>query len=162
MLRRTAAETGGRLFEFELQLGPRGKVPAAHLHPEQQERFTVLEGTVQFKVSGRSVLATPGQVVTVPAGSSHSFANLHDRPARVLVEVRPALAMESLLETAAALGARPRPLDLVLFLAEFAREVRPPVVPRVTGALARASARAATTLGLGRRYRGLRAPDRSP
>jgi hypothetical protein len=42
---RTARDTDGRLLEFDLQLAAGGKVPGAHVHPEQEERFRVLEGT---------------------------------------------------------------------------------------------------------------------
>jgi hypothetical protein len=55
----------------------------------------------------------------------------------VLVQVRPALAMERLFETVVALAEEgrcmssgmPKPLDLALFAREFRREVRAPFPP---------------------------------
>ena len=138
---RTAAETGGELFAFELFLRPGAKVPAAHVHPEQQERFTVLEGRVRFRLGMRFRTALPGDRVTVTVGTSHSFANPGPRAAHLLVEVRPALHMEEALIAAAELPGAGRqrhrlsfPLRVALFLQEFDREVAVPLVP---GALAR-------------------------
>jgi hypothetical protein len=60
-----------------------------------------------------------------------------DEPAIVRVRVTPALRMEELFETVAALAAEgrtlpsgmPRPLDLALFMREFEQEVAAPVAP---------------------------------
>ena len=68
-------------------------------------------------------------MVTVPAGVSHKFENGGDETAHVRVQVRPALKMEQLFETAVALAnegrttskGMPKPLDLALFVREFAR-----------------------------------------
>src|SRR5688572_25782877 len=53
-------------LEFELQLAPDGKVPGAHVHPEQEERFHVLEGTMKFRLGLRTIVAGPGETVIVP------------------------------------------------------------------------------------------------
>ncbi len=162
---RTAAETGGELFSFELFLKAGGRVPAAHAHPEQQERFTVLEGRVRFRVGIHSRLARAGDTMTVPAGTSHSFANVGTHTAHLLVEVRPALQMEELLATGAELaqtnGRRrqfPAPLDLALFLQEFRREVAVPVLPAaLVKAIVAPLAWLARSRGLDASYRSLRA-----
>jgi quercetin dioxygenase-like cupin family protein len=130
--RRTAAETGGELLEFDVALTPDGHVPGKHVHPEQEERFTVTSGRMRFTKGREKVVAEPGDVVVVPAGTPHKFENAGDEPASARVEVRPALRMEELLETAMALAAAgrttsrglPKPLDLALFTREFEREVR--------------------------------------
>jgi len=41
VIRQTAAQTGGRMLAFDLFLPPGGHVPAGHVHPVQEERFTV-------------------------------------------------------------------------------------------------------------------------
>jgi quercetin dioxygenase-like cupin family protein len=135
---RSAAETGGQVLDWELRLAPGGRVPSSHAHPEQQETFTVLEGTMRFRVGWRRIIAGPGQRVLVLPGTVHHFANAGPVTARVVVESRPALRMQELLETAAALAqgqhaarrALPRPLDLALFMTEFEREVAAPYLPR--------------------------------
>jgi hypothetical protein len=111
-------------------------VPSSHAHPEQEERFTVLEGRMRFRVGWRRLVAGPGDVVTVPPGTVYRFANAGPGPARVAVRTTPALGMADLLAVAAALArdqqaagrARPRLLDLALFMGTFDREVR--VLPR--------------------------------
>src|SRR4051794_28724173 len=50
----TARDTGGELLEFELKLTPDGHVPGAHVHPEQEERFHVLVGTMRFPAGDAS------------------------------------------------------------------------------------------------------------
>jgi quercetin dioxygenase-like cupin family protein len=165
-IRATAADSGGRVLEWELLLAPGGKVPSSHAHPEQEECFTVLAGRMRFRMGGRRIMAGPGDTVRIPPGTVHHFANASGQPARVAVQTTPALSMQGLLETAAALAqdqhaaARRLPslLDLALFMREFEREVRAPYVP---AALVRAVIRPAAWLagqcGLDSRYRRLRA-----
>ena len=74
-------------------------MPGAHVHPEQEERFHVLEGTMKFRMGLRRIVAEAGDTVVVPAGRVHRFANGGDSTARCRVEVVPALDMEHLLET---------------------------------------------------------------
>jgi quercetin dioxygenase-like cupin family protein len=132
VVRQSAAETGGELLAFDLFLAPGGRVPSSHVHPEQEECFTVLEGRMRFRIGLRSRLVGPGETVRVRPGAVHAFANVGRGRAHLLVEVRPALNTEEMLGAAAGLD-RPlqRPLQLALFLREFGREVRPPVVPAI-------------------------------
>jgi quercetin dioxygenase-like cupin family protein len=134
---RTSADTGGELLELELELAADGRVPGAHVHPEQEERFHVLEGTMRFRLGMRAIVAQAGDTVVVPAGRVHKFSNGGDRPARVRVEVAPALDTEELLCTTAELAheghvmpsGMPKPLHLALFVQRFRREVRAPFPP---------------------------------
>jgi quercetin dioxygenase-like cupin family protein len=130
--RKTAADTGGEVLAIDLELGADGHVPGMHVHPIQEERFEVTKGTMRFKLGGKKVIARAGDVVVVPPGVRHKFANAGDDEAGARVEVRPALRMEQLFETAVALAEEgrttrkglPKPLDLALFAREFDREVR--------------------------------------
>jgi quercetin dioxygenase-like cupin family protein len=137
--RTTAAQTNGELVAIDLELPPGGRVPGPlHLHPLQEERFEVVNGTMRFRLRRERIVAGPGEVVVVPAGVPHDFANHADQVALVRVEVRPALKMEQLFETAVALaeqgrtmlGGIPRPLDLALFTREFEEEVQAAFPPR--------------------------------
>jgi quercetin dioxygenase-like cupin family protein len=134
---RTAAETDGELLEIELTLSPDGSVPGAHVHPEQEERFHVLEGKMKFRLGMKTIVAEPGDTVVVPKGRVHRFKNAGDGPARARVEVVPALDMEQLFETTAELAhegsvtrkGMPKPLHLALFVRRYEREVRAPFPP---------------------------------
>jgi mannose-6-phosphate isomerase-like protein (cupin superfamily) len=131
--RTTAAESGGELLAIDLELAPGGRVPGGlHVHPLQEERFEVVSGRMRFPMRREIIFAGPGDVLVVPAGVPHSFANAGDENALVRVEVRPALKMEQLFETAVALAEEgrtmlngiPKPLELALFTREFEQEVQ--------------------------------------
>ena len=163
----TAADTGGRLLAFDLEVAPGGRVPAAHVHPTQEERFDVVHGTMRFRKGLRTVTAEAGDSIVVPAGTSHRFANVGDEPARVLVRVQPALKMEQLFETVVALAREgrtfgngmPKPLELALFMRHFGEEVRVPVAPGLVRAVMWPLAWMAKRRGLDRRYRSIELPD---
>jgi quercetin dioxygenase-like cupin family protein len=78
----TSRDTAGEMLEIELELSPDGHVPGAHVHPEQEERFHVLEGEMKFRLGMRTIVAGPGDSVVVPAGRVHCFANNGDSAAR--------------------------------------------------------------------------------
>ena len=163
----TIAETGasGDALVWELRLAPGGRVPSSHVHPRQEERFTVREGCLRFRVGWRRVLAGPGDAVVVPPGKSHHFANPGAVPVRAEVRTSPALGMADLLETAAALAREqhaagrtlPRLADTALFMRDFEAEVAAPVMAGVVRRAARALAAVAERHGPGIRYRHLRA-----
>jgi quercetin dioxygenase-like cupin family protein len=157
----TSADTGGQLLEFDLVVDPHGRVPGGHVHPGQQESFEVLQGLMRFRKGLRAVTAGPGDRVVVEPGTYHRFANAGDEPAIVRVRVTPALRMEELFETVAALAAEgrtlpsgmPKPLDLALFMREFADEVAAPVAPGLARAVMAPLAAVGQRRGLATRYR---------
>ena len=163
--RKTAADTTGALLEIDLELTPDGHVPGAHVHPEQEERFHVLDGTMKFRLGLRTILASAGESVVVPAGRMHKFSNHGDQPARARVEVVPALDMEELLRTTTQLAhegkvmrsGMPKPLHLALFVKRFRREVRAPFPPAwVVRAMMAPLAALARVRGHAARYETLR------
>ena len=135
--RRTSTDTNGELLEFDLTLAADGSVPGAHVHPEQEERFVVHHGTVQFRLGMKRIVAGPGDTVVVPKGRVHAFKNVGGEDAKVRVQVTPALDMEQLFETTVALAeagatnrkGMPKPIHLALFVRRFRREVRAPFPP---------------------------------
>jgi quercetin dioxygenase-like cupin family protein len=157
----TASESGGELLEFDLVVEPHGRVPGGHVHPGQQESFQVRTGIIRFRKGLKTVTAGPGQTVVVEPGIYHRFANAGDEPAIVRVRVTPALRMEDLFETVAALAAEgrtlpsgmPRPLDLALFMREFTGEVAAPLAPGLVRAVMTPLAAIGERRGLAARYR---------
>jgi quercetin dioxygenase-like cupin family protein len=130
----TGAETGGRLLAFDLYLPPGGHVPASHVHPEQEERFTVLEGRMRFRIGGRTLHAGPGETLAIEAGRAHWFGNPGPQTAHAHVEVRPALRMEEMFAATSGAGhlpgtRLPSPYDLAAILLDFRREVAVPHMP---------------------------------
>jgi len=137
--RATTADTDGALVAIDLELPPHRRVPGGlHVHPRQFERFEVVNGTMRFRLGRKRIFAGPGDVVVVPPGIAHDFANAGEDIALVRVDIEPALKMEQLFETAVDLAERgrtmlggiPRPLDLALFTREFEDEVQAAFPPR--------------------------------
>jgi quercetin dioxygenase-like cupin family protein len=135
VIRTSGAETNGKLLVFDLFLPPGKQVPSRHTHPIQEERFTILAGTMRFRLGWRSILATSSDTIVIPPGVAHWFGNPGPEVVHARVEVRPALHMEELFTTAASIetGAHDsirhqvRKLAAVAhLLIEFQREVAVP------------------------------------
>lgn len=77
----------------------RGGAPApAHLHPDQEEVFHVLSGSVRTSVEGEVRTLSEGEMLVVPAGTLHEFGGDADEPARVRWEMRPPLRTREFFE----------------------------------------------------------------
>jgi quercetin dioxygenase-like cupin family protein len=134
---RTSRETDGEAVLVETIVRPDGFVAAAHLHPNQAERFEVLEGRLGLRVDDQELLAEPGDIVTVEPGTPHRFWNAGETEARFLCEVSPALEFESLIETMFRLAAEgktnrkgmPNPLRLAVIARSHFETVRLPFPP---------------------------------
>jgi Cupin domain len=122
---------------LETFVKPDGFVAAAHVHPYQEERFEILDGSVGFMLGGKEFVAGPGEKLTVPAGTPHHFWNAGEEEARFVCEVRPALQFEQLIETMFALAAdgktnekgMPNPLRLAVIANATFDTVRLPFPP---------------------------------
>jgi mannose-6-phosphate isomerase-like protein (cupin superfamily) len=129
----TAAETGGELLEYELEFVPSGFAARDHLHPHQEERHEVLEGSLGIVTDGRERTLNPGDVQIVPTGKRHRIYATQQAPIRARFASRPALDSEVLLETLFGLArdgkvgksGNPSPLQLAVIFDEFAELGRP-------------------------------------
>ena len=137
VFRKTSRETNGDAVMLEAFVKANGFVAAAHVHPHQEERFQILRGTVGFRLGREKIVAGPGQRVTVPAGTAHTFWNAGDNEAHFVCEVRPALQFEQLIETMFGLAAdgktnrkgMPNPLRLAVIARHHFDDVRLPFPP---------------------------------
>lgn len=77
-------ETAGAYSVSEWTLQPRSPGPGEHVHPDADDAFYVLEGTVTFILDGKTVEAPAGSFVLAAAGVRHDFGNRTDAPARLL------------------------------------------------------------------------------
>ena len=96
-------ENGTEVLLVEDWVEPGGDVPP-HLHPEQEERFLVLEGEVTFTIGREKKRLLAGGTAIVPPGTRHAFRNTGDTTAHMRVRVRPARDLEDFLSDTAALG----------------------------------------------------------
>jgi quercetin dioxygenase-like cupin family protein len=90
----------GDVLNVELWVDPGGGV-TPHVHPAIEERFTVLEGEIEFLVGRR--WQRLGEAV-VPPGTRHAFRNRSDKPAHMTTVVTPAMELEEFLTDVAELS----------------------------------------------------------
>lgn len=129
----TAAETAGAYLEWEDHFPAGHDRVAAHVHPEMEERWCVLEGQMQFEIDGQRTTAQAGDVVVAPAGVAHRGWNDGAGPARLLVRMTPPRRWDEVIERLFALAesgrtdsrGTPSRDDLVALLREFPAEIRP-------------------------------------
>jgi mannose-6-phosphate isomerase-like protein (cupin superfamily) len=74
----------------EATYAPDGEKPPTHLHPQQDEHFEVLAGTVRVELDGAVREYGPGEAFDVPRGTSHRMSNDGTVPARVAWTTSPA------------------------------------------------------------------------
>ncbi len=82
-----------------------GGVITEHVHPHQEERFTITSGEARFTVNGRERRARAGETLLVPAGVPHSEGNPGTGDIEGIVELRPALRAKEWHEALAGLVA---------------------------------------------------------
>jgi mannose-6-phosphate isomerase-like protein (cupin superfamily) len=102
------------LLDAEWQ--PNSTEPIPHLHPGQDERFEVHEGTLTAVVGGEERVLGAGDVLEIPRGTVHKMWNAGDGVARASWRVTPTLKTEEMFRTIAAGGV---PDFLERFSAEF-------------------------------------------
>jgi quercetin dioxygenase-like cupin family protein/uncharacterized protein YndB with AHSA1/START domain len=89
-VRKTAAETGGELFEMDVVGRPQGFIAQPHVHTRQTERLEVIEGSLELKIGRHKHLLGPGEAMDVPPGASHRQRAGDGGPGRVRIQERPA------------------------------------------------------------------------
>jgi quercetin dioxygenase-like cupin family protein len=95
---RPSAETDGAYVEMEFVLPPGCVPPPPHVHPQQVEEYTVLEGSFEVVVDGTWSTLGPGQSASVPRGALHTFRNRSGAAVRVRNWHRPAMRFEEYIE----------------------------------------------------------------
>ena len=134
----TAEDTAEELVRFHWCSLPGGAI-TEHVHPHQEDRFSIVAGEAHFTLDGEPRVAGPGETIVVAAGVRHSEANPGTVEIEGLVELRPALNSRQMHEAFAGLasegrttsrGAPKNPLQLGATLWHFRRENRvtsPPI-----------------------------------
>jgi quercetin dioxygenase-like cupin family protein len=85
----TGAETGGAFFMAETWVAPGGG-PPPHVHSREDESFYVQQGTLALQVGGKALNASTGDFIHIPRGTVHSFKNVGEETAKLLVVATPA------------------------------------------------------------------------
>ena len=99
VIRQGTEDTASGNLIVDLYVRPGGAVIGEHLHPNIEERLTILSGEVGFSLAGRKQIATAGEAIEVPAGTVHDWWNTGQDEAHVLVEVNPGVRFEEMIVT---------------------------------------------------------------
>src|ERR1700722_1561083 len=99
----TAQDGAEDVVRFNWRSLPGGSI-TEHLHPHQEERFTISTGSAHFTVDGRERVVGPGETRVVPAGVRHSEWNPGTTSIEGVVELRPALRSKEMHEALAGLA----------------------------------------------------------
>jgi mannose-6-phosphate isomerase-like protein (cupin superfamily) len=146
-------EVSADVISVDLAMRAGAPVIPMHVHPRQEERITVLSGTVRSRSGDRERFLGVGDSVVTPPGEAHTIEAAEGGDAEVHAELRPALQYAEFIERSFALDraghvngkGRANPLrmaatgaaDAEFFLAGPPVGVQRPLV-RVLAALGRA------------------------
>jgi quercetin dioxygenase-like cupin family protein len=83
-------------LEMEATYSGEAGMPPEHLHPSQEERFEVLEGSMRTNIGNGERIYEAGEIFEVPAGTPHQMAA--EGPTRMRWEVKPALRTAEFFE----------------------------------------------------------------
>lgn len=98
VIRATGASTGGRLDFLEGTISYL-QGPPLHIHLEQDDTIMVVQGKLRVQIAEEFLDLSAGDLVSVPKGVAHTFANLEEEPARVINVMTPGgfdLALEEM------------------------------------------------------------------
>jgi mannose-6-phosphate isomerase-like protein (cupin superfamily) len=128
----TFTQADHEVVRFNWRSLPGGSI-TEHMHPHQEERFTIISGEAHFTVNGEARAVGPGETIVVPVGVRHSESNPGSVAIDAVVELRPALRSKEMHEAFGGLaaegkttprGAPKNPLQLGATLWYFRRENR--------------------------------------
>lgn len=93
-----ASGAGASASEVEITLPPVASTPRPHLHPQQQETCTVLDGTLDVMVDRQWRPVSKGESVTVPPGHVHTYRNRSGQNVAFRCTHTPALGFQQYME----------------------------------------------------------------
>ena len=99
----TPEDAGEDVARFSWRSTPGGSI-TEHVHPHQEERFTITGGEAHFTVGGDHRVVGPGETLVVPMGVRHSESNPGSVAVEGVVELRPALHAKEMFEAFGGLG----------------------------------------------------------
>jgi quercetin dioxygenase-like cupin family protein len=125
----TAAETAGSFSLWEAVVPPGAGAPP-HTHAHEDEAFYVLSGELMMEFEGEPAprRVGPGGFFFGARGRRHTFRNVGDQPARVLILSAPSVGLDQMfaeLDAATAKG-EPEFGKLVAIAGKYGVTVEPP------------------------------------
>ncbi len=97
----TSKDSEGKMAAFATFTDP-NTGPPLHSHSQEDEFFYVLDGEMEFEVDGRQLVLSGGDCALSPRDTAHTFRNIGQRRARMVVVAFPGGMDQFLAELAAA------------------------------------------------------------
>jgi len=91
--RKTTADTNGELLEMEM-VNTDNNGPPLHFHPNQEESFHILSGSMMFYLDGAWTKKETGETVVIQKGKPHTFKKGECDEVKFITSMRPALTFE--------------------------------------------------------------------
>jgi mannose-6-phosphate isomerase-like protein (cupin superfamily) len=82
-------DTNGQYTLVEMQVDPKMGLPP-HIYHHEDEAFYIHDGELEFQLGNQTIIATPGTFLYSPKGHQHTFRNISNQRARMLVWYMPA------------------------------------------------------------------------
>lgn len=86
----TGKETNGKYFLSETTVPAGNTGPPFHTHTHEDESFFVKKGKLLFTIDDHDITVNQGEFLTIEKGERHSWANITDQDAELLVIFAPA------------------------------------------------------------------------
>ena len=81
-------DTGGAMSIVD-SLSPVGSGPPRHIHHNEDETFVMITGSCKLWIEGAESVAGPGECISIPRGTEHTFKVIGTVPSRHLVILTP-------------------------------------------------------------------------
>lgn len=122
-------QSAGSVAVFEFDVPADSKLAAAHSHDGYEETIYGLAGTLVWTVEGQAHEVGPGEVLCIPRGAVHQFANVGVVDARALAIVTPGILGPQYFRDVAAVldAAAGGPPDVAAIVAVMRRHGLTPV-----------------------------------
>jgi mannose-6-phosphate isomerase-like protein (cupin superfamily) len=114
-IRLRSEQTDGRVAMLDYQVPAGFPGPPLHVHPDFDETFYILDGSLTLRIDDQVAVAGPGTIAFVPRGTRHTFANPNEHQTRILVMLNPAgfeRYFEELIAAVRVSGRLPAPDEL--------------------------------------------------
>lgn len=95
----TSEDTNGEALKMKFKVSPGGNVPVKHIHPNQNEHFEVISGTLKIECKNETSILSSGETKLIPQGTPHQWWNNSENDlVEFIVTMEPALNSDVFFE----------------------------------------------------------------
>lgn len=118
----SGSDTNGNLAMFEQTSLSQGKGTPLHIHPNQDEIFSILEGEYYFQVGDKKYNLAKGDSIFLPRMVPHAWTQA-SKTGKMTVILQPAGKLEEFFVTVAALDHEPTAPEMAKIFADHEMQV---------------------------------------